>query len=458
MSLSVNVGALIGHGAMGRTGRRLDNVFAVIALLSLVLAVLVNLVTYYPPLQDFGDWIYQGYLIKALLAGTSVPAEFKHWPVPNVVSQLLLAALNSVFTPIAASKVFISLYLVVAGWLMWLLAQRADRTVDGARFLLLVCLAIIHAPYWTGEMNYQVGLLVLFSYFLRHRRSPAENAAVDIVYSLVLFFCHAICLAVFLTLVGWRALLNRRIAQGLITVLPVVALLAWYVLADPHAEFNPAATPELRGITALIAYRGYVFAKIGPYQNMVFDNAGDFDRAPSFFLLGVVVNFLFAASMAMFFIMWVAKSTARRTWSPELMTAIVCCIVAIFDPSRKLGITNVGERFIYPAVILVVISFQVPSAMLRLSAFLSAFLVVFLAHALIVLPKGTEVGGVPGNGIVNEPGARYHVLFWHRPFWYLDSAAAAQISAISGRPPTLPIVFPTSMLADRGADRNPVKH
>jgi hypothetical protein len=186
-------------------------------------------------------------------------------------------------------------------------------------------------------------------------------------------------------------------------------------------------------------------AKIGPYQNLIFDGLGDFDRFRAFFYVGVIVNFLFAVCMAILFVMCVVHSVRRRLISPELLTAIFCCFIAIVDPSRLLGITNVGERFIYPALILAVLSWDGADVCRRTACSLSAFLVVCLVYILAVLPKGAEVGAVPLNDIVNDAGSRYHILFWHRPFMYLHQVEAAQTSAVSGQSPSLRIAFETSI-------------
>ena len=75
---------------------------------------------------------------------------------------------------------------------MWKLSRRPPDTADGLRFLLLISLAVVHAPYWSGEFNYQIGLIVLTYYFGVHGETAARVFVADIMYSVVLFLCHAL--------------------------------------------------------------------------------------------------------------------------------------------------------------------------------------------------------------------------------------------------------------------------
>src|SRR5690242_18926972 len=106
-----------------------------------------------------------------------------------------------------------------------------------------------------------------------------------------------------------------------------------------------------------------------------------------------------------------------------------------------------GERLIYPALILAVLSWHGPRLFLRFGAFLSWLQVVLLACTLIVLPKGAGVGASPGNGIISDGEHRSHLSFWHRPFMFLGQIEAAQKAAGSGHLPTSRIGYATMTLS-----------
>ena len=179
---------------------------------------------------------------------------------------------------------------------------------------------------------------------------------------------------------------------------------------------------------------------------MVFGSHGDFDRFTVFYWLGILVNVAFAAVMLLFFAAWVFQSLRRSLVTPELLTALTCAAIAIVNPAQTLGIGNAGERFIYPALILPVLFFEGPSRLRQLGGALGAFTMVFVAYLLVVLPRDASVGNIPNWSAMNRPDARFRILFWHRPFMYLDQIEAAQISAELGAPPTAGIKYETSLL------------
>ena len=80
---AIRMSASVHDGTAGR-------IFASVGLLSLILAGAVCLLPIMPPLQDFNEWIYQGFLLKTLWLGGAVPAVVKPWPVPNSAAQVIL--------------------------------------------------------------------------------------------------------------------------------------------------------------------------------------------------------------------------------------------------------------------------------------------------------------------------------------------------------------------------------
>ena len=310
--------------------------------------MLLNILTYVPPLQDLNAWAYQGFVIKSLVLGAQAPAVLKHWPVPNTVIQVLLALLTFVMTPITAAKVFACLYLACAGALTWLLSRTTDNSVDGLRFLLLVCLVILHSPYWAGEFNYQVGILTLAAYFYFDKGRNTATITRDAACAVFLFFCHALCLAFFAIYIAWRSLLRRQIVRGIASLAPAIALSIWYVLADPRSDYDPSSAltvePILHGWVQKVVYQVYVATKIGPYQNLLFAKLNDFQRCTPAYVLGVIANIAFAGFMGLFFVSWLIQAVRKREIDPASLAAVTYVLVAIVNPARALGIGNAGER------------------------------------------------------------------------------------------------------------------
>jgi hypothetical protein len=436
-----------------------DTLWMLAGVVALLLSVLVNLVSYVPPLQDFNDWVYQAYLIVRLSVGEVVPAVPKYWPVPNAFSQLSLALMMTIMTPITSARTFACLYLAVGGGVMLWLSRRSNGTIDGLRFLLLVCIGVVNAPYWSGEINYQIGLMFLACFLGINRHGRYSSVFTDILYSLILFACHAICLGIFFIYVGWRSLLRGRISYGVISIFPASVLLVWYVLSDPRPDYDPANAlsvgPHLAGSVEWIAYRLYSFTKIGPYQNLLFGASSDYERCKVLYLAGIVVNIIFAGAMIMFLTTWVTRSVKGSQITPELLTAVSCVFIAIVNPALALGVGNAGERFIYPAFIIVAIFFDGPSRWSQLGGVAGGFLLVFLTYQVSIVPRNATLRGDPGWSEMNRPEVRFRILFWHRPFLYLPQLDAAQEAAVLGTTPTIDIVYQTSVLRHKPAEIPP---
>jgi hypothetical protein len=400
-----------------------------------------------PPLQDYGDWTYQGYLLHLLLRGLSAPVMIKPWPVPNSISDVLLALLGFVFNPTAAARTLIVLYLLSACAVVARASRDHEGRIDGTKFLLLICIGVVHAPFWTGEINYQIGLLlfVLYVVLCRENRNPGPFSTA--AYAVLIFFCHALCLGMFLVYESWRALRKGRVPQLCLALAPVILLAIWYKLADPRTELSALDTkPQLHGITDAVSYFVYQVAKSGPYHNFIFGGMGDYERAPILYWAGAATNLAFAVCVGVLFLTWVRISWRDPLCRNEVLTALTFLFLTIADVGAFLGIANTGERLIAPALILAVISRRHRTVAEYCGASLASLsAVVFVCFALAG-SHGSYAGVIPANDIVSDPARRLHVLFWHKPFDSAAQAEAAMQARAHGVVPTRPLGFETSLL------------
>jgi hypothetical protein len=430
-----------------RGGRSLNLLFGVVGFAVLCSVIWALFAFPLPPLQDYSDWTYQGYLLHRLLTLAPAPAIIKPWPVPNSISEIALALLGFVFSPIGAAKALIVLYLLAACVVMALASRDREGHVDYAKFTLLICIGVVHAPFWTGEINYQVGLLLFMLYTLLCRGRSNPGPIFTGAYSLLLFFCHGLALGMFLIYEGWRSLRNGRLLRLGLILTPVILMAVWYKLADPRTELATLDTrPELHGITDAVGYFVYQVAKSGPYHNFVFGGVGDYDRAPMLYWAGVVTNLTYAVCMGGLFLAWVRNSWQEQSRRNELLTAITFIVLTIVDPSGYLGIANTGERLISPALMLAVISLQHRSVAERIGASLTALSVVVIVFFVLAGSQVPNPGAVPANDIVSNPAKRFQVLFWHKPFGFIPQTEAAERAWSRGTVPTQPIAFETSLL------------
>ena len=387
-----------------------------------------------PPLQDFNEWIYQGWLVGRILIGAEVPFGIKPWPVPNAAAQLVLGAFNLVFDAGAAGVAYLALYLAGATWLAAAIA-RAGATFDPATFLLALLIGGLNSPFWDGYANSQLGMGLYLLHVLRERRGPT-GAAWDLALGLALFLCHAVMLAVFMLHVAIAAMQRRDLARAWVLG-PPLALMAWYLLRDDgYGEAIPAFGTS---VFEFVAYKAYSAAKVGPYQNFFLGTVGDADRAPFLFAAGVGANLLFVAVA----VVPLAAGVLWRLWggdrSPALLVAGACLAGFTVLPSAMFGVVNVGERLLLPALLVALACCPDPRRLRRFGAGVAALATVTLLHLHLILPAVPPEGGI-GHLSAHDPAQRMRVLFWHRPFQFEAQFAAAM------RGEAVPLGFATSLL------------
>ena len=406
------------------------------ALLTTLLAAVLNLRAVIPPLQDFNEWIYQGWIVGQILRGGDIPFEVKPWPVPNAAGQVLLGLLNLPLAPRAAGIAYATLYLGGFTWLAWRLAERDGRS-DPATFLLMLLIGGVNSPYWQGYANSQLGLVLFMLHLLRQRRGRGSGPVWDLVLGLAMFFCHAVMLAVFALFVGLRGWRERRIPQALFVLAPSFALLGWYVLRDEnYGEYIP-----LFGTTVFdfVGYKAYTAAKLGPYHNMVIGGIGDADRAPWLYWGGVAVNLAFAVVAVVPLGFAVLRDVWRGDRSPALLTALICLSAFVVLPSAVFGVVNVGERVLVPAVLIALACCRDVWNLRWVGAVLALPGPAMVLYFHLIMPAVLPSGGI-GHLAAHEPGQRNRLLFWHRPFQF-----QAQIAAASRGEPVR-LGFTTSLL------------
>ncbi len=355
--------------------------------------------------------------------------------MPNAAGQVLLGVLNLALAPRAAGIAYATMYLAAVTWLAWRLATR-DGRVDGARFLLILLISGINSPYWQGYANSQLGLALFMLHLLR-QRDGGSGTAWDALLGVALFFCHAVMLtvfAVFAVFVASRGLRERHLIRAALVLALPFALLGWYLLRDD----NYGEEIPLFGTTLFdfVAYKAYTAAKLGPYHNMIIGGLGDADRAPLVYWAGVALNLGFALLVLGPLAFVSLRDIWRGDRSPALLTAAVCLAGFAVLPSAIFGVVNVGERLLLPAMVIALAYSRDPWRFLALPA--PAMIVYFF----LILPAALPTAGI-GHLAAHEPGQRWRLLFWHRPFQFQAQIAAAQ----RGEP--IRLGFTTSLLRAR---------
>lgn len=409
--------------------------FTIAGLLAVALAMALNLRGSMPPLQDFNEWIYQGWLIGRILRGEDIAFGLKPWPVPNAAAQMLLGALNLPLGPRAAGLLYLTLYLAGMTWLAAAIA-RAQGRFDPATFLLALLIGGLNSPYWDGYANSQLGTALYVVHVLRQRRGPTSPAW-DLAIGLALFLCHAVLLAVFALHTALHAWQARLLPRAAAVLAPPFALLAWYILRDDnYGEYIP---PFGTGLAEFIAYKAYTAAKLGPYQNFIIADLGDADRMPALYWAGVAGNLACAVLALVPLAVAAVHRFLQRDRSPALLTALACLAGYAVLPSALFGVVNVGERLLIPAMLVCLALCPDPWAMRRFGAAVAALAPATILHLHLILPAAPPASGI-SHLAAHDPGARSRLLFWHRPYHFQAQFGAAE------RGEAVPLRFTTSLV------------
>ena len=144
-----------------------------------------------PPLQDYLEWVYQGWIGARLAlhdARVTQSFQFVRVPVPNELSQFVLGLMELVVRPVAAARVFVVGLLLGSMVICWKAAKRLSPEHFGAIFVVLFFCFFANTNFWNGYINYQLSMMLLLAFLLMQERL---NAVWVGVFGTALFFCHA---------------------------------------------------------------------------------------------------------------------------------------------------------------------------------------------------------------------------------------------------------------------------
>lgn len=435
--------SLVRHetNAGNRTGApvslKVKRVIAYILPIALALGLLIPPLI---PLQDYNEWIYQGYIAAQMLVQhMDGQFSFVHYPVPNSLVQALLTGLDVVLPPLVSGTLVICIYVVLAVTLAWKLAHKisAENCVD--YFLVLMIFIYFNSTFWDGYINYQFGILLLSFYLLldaEQRRAPS----MVLVLLIVAFFTHAVIWGTFLLLFLLDAVRRRKVGNYFSAALSV-CLFGWYVLSKPGRPAFPGFSPD--GALHTIAYKIYTVAKLGPYHNFAFWAGGDWFTFPLKYWFGVALNLAMAAGFVLIVIEMLFRVKQRRQIELESIAGLILLLFFLAMPAVLADVVNPGERMLYPAMLLILFATPRSSAVGWMAW--SSLVLVWCSISLAF--TGTDTWRQSASANVNNQQF-FHVLFVSRPNQF-----KADIDVLQGRNPTRPLNFETSFLVNRKGGR-----
>lgn len=431
------------RGALDRTALITSLVLSVVPTTVLVVAA------GWPALQDFGGWLYQGRVLAWVWTGQPSAFGVAPYPVPYSLAQVALGALNLVLPPVAASLVYLGLYVLLGAVAVSLFVRRYRLSPVLAGAFLTVTV-VLGSGYWNGYVGTQLGGVLLVLYLALDRRTMTSLPAV-VVASLVMFFSHAIAFAVWGLVAVIAAIAVHRFWRFLLGILPSLALLAWYAASSREAATG-TVTPE--GPLAFLGYKAYTLMKFGGYQNFIAHGIGDFSRAKVLYAAGVGVNALFVIALVVAIVRLVVTDRQRiGSYRVEAVALLALLVVMAVLPQFAFGIVNPAER-IGSAVLALVAAFVLPEGQHRrwTQKWLAATLVVGLALACVsaaLLPSKSAAGA---HSTIHDTDSTAHSLFGHRTDELTAAMEAAQRSWRDRTAPDFPLVWETSLLVQEHSD------
>lgn len=174
--------------------------FCVIAILNLIPAIQQP----FFPSTDGPTHLYNANLILQLVSGHSEFLSgyyaFTDWIVPNWGGHFILASLLSVFSPMAASRIFVGLCLFFLPLSFRYLSLQINKDARFASYLIFpLCYSFMLCM---GFYNFIFGLIMLFTtlgILIRYRSSPFRWPSFILLFFMVLF-CYLSHLFAFLCL------------------------------------------------------------------------------------------------------------------------------------------------------------------------------------------------------------------------------------------------------------------
>jgi hypothetical protein len=451
---------------------------AVVCLAYLSSAIVWTIAAGIPELQDYPDWVYQGYLLSLKVRGTPEVTSFigvLPYPVPNSLAQVVLAVLCFFVSPVIAAKLLLGSYILLAAYVVYRIARYWKQPVRLKLALVLTVFLVLNEAFLNGYINFQIATCIFLLYVVLTTERKERSPMFHIASSVTLFLTHFIIFGVFLLYFIGRYVVDtsagtfwtlrfhsvRNISFPLaIGILPSLGLCAWYVLGrlvGPQQAVtwrwietaDKLVPPTLLGH---IEYKVYTLLKLGPFQVFELPNGRAFIPSSHIvYLIGISINIVFALALVVYLRGFLLRPHTDRETSgrgiPHLQIIslgflpVVLVLFAV-SPQHFFNAVNVGERMLIPAV--AVCLFLRPPEIRCVNV---------LAYATMAcLPVYLQFFGHYRSPVPEQPSQSHVRFFTHRPYQFQTVVEFLERPNLQALPN---IGFRTSLLYllnDRGAE------
>lgn len=398
----------------------------------------------FPVLHDYPEWMYQGHIVWSLLSDAlagpgNTSASYSTYagyyevvpvPVPNAITQVGVALLNMLVTPVWAGKIWLGVYILLA-LVTAFISFRGHRISGAKQFIFLLTIAF-GTGFFNGYLNFQFGV-ILFTLFVA--TGSRRSIAWLFIFSLLIYFSHASVFAGFVIYVVISEIFNQRRVTAFFALLPSLLMLLWYtaVKIQTDGEFNAGVGSAMRWVQ----YKIYTLAKQGPFHNFILpDGQSLLADLHVVYLVGFAINFLVAILIGSW-LLSIGWNYLQRTKNNShgdagshalIATVAILLVLWLLSGTNTLGVVNLGERFLIVALILLLLQLEMPppqAYIWTLVCFLSASVTVL---SLLTLSRSTEIYSVDRSAdsaevtsfVDNIYSNSRHKHFNHRIFIYAN--------------------------------------
>jgi hypothetical protein len=400
--------------------------YEVLKLLDLFFIVLIAIYIFgfeYLPMQDYPNWLYQGFLFKEyLLYGDMLHGFFHFYPYipPNTISTLIIGCLSVVVSPLLAGKIF----LFFTALLLYFGIKSYLRLFIRSQIIFIPCVAfylIFNLQFLMGFINFSFGLglgLLVISYLVRNDLS-VNRIMLSLLFLLVYlshFFAFAI-IPLFLVVYALHTKKYRVIFSLVPAFLPVVILFIEYYFTKTISDLPVFADNDsISGQFHLILHN--IFSVIIPFHH--------YKWLTETGLVTKSGNYLFSFSVGIFFLYIFFRAWKKKVWTLTLRISLTIIVLIAIMPHYLGGVMLPASRLVLFFILNIValFFFERPS---NLSRRISNIIVIALAtasfsHNLVnayYFNKQMSLGVIPIDAIM-EPKYEIegtdgfmHLLFYH---------------------------------------------
>lgn len=296
-------------------------------------------------------------MAKAMAGHSDPHFGLKPYPVPDSICDAGLAVLCRVMNWRWAAKAFFCGYLLFSGY-SWLWFLRTLGGHSSYAAWIAPSLITVNLCCWYGFIGFEIGVAVMLLFCSKLLREGMSVRAAACLLAVV-FFCHAIPFVVCSAALLWF-IVSRRDYRLLLAYIPSVLLGIWYVLGRFLLGGNAEET-ILKDVPIPYFSKMFVAYKLNTYFKSLGYVDPHWGDTPILQTLaggaGVYVAMAVCAVLgaAVLVVLFRAGGRAVRSGAREQFlwwTVLLTAALGMLCPSRTLGISDPGARFLVCALAL----------------------------------------------------------------------------------------------------------